>query len=325
MPTSKAHLASCSCFFWGVVSSITSGRRARSSVEQMLKLKSFGATVRSPEGLLRLVPTESVRPGDIVFVLQGERVPVDGDVISGRSALDVSHVTGEATRRAVEPGAAIIAGSLNCGEALTVRATTSFERSNLADIARLVDMAECRRGRYRSMSDRVAGWWTLVIHGFSGFAFLGWVTAGGAQPLEALVIAISVLIIACPCAVGLAVPAVETVATGALMRRGILVRAGDALERLDAVDTVVFDKTGTLTEPVQQGGDVLRGDARSTVGALQWLGLHVHLLSGDIEENVSRAARAAGIHEWTARRYAASQGREARATSGLGPAGSHGG
>ncbi|MBX3578344.1 MAG: cadmium-translocating P-type ATPase [Rhizobiaceae bacterium] len=221
--------------------------RTRGAVERLLMLKAHGAAVVQPDGRIEVLTAEAVTPGMIVLVRAGERVPVDGHVDHGCADLEVSIVTGESLPRAVRPGDAVLAGSISSG-ILRVRATSAVEDSHLAEVVRLVEQAELQRGPAVTVADRVARIWTPVIHGIALLTLLGWWLLADATFATALLHAVSVLIIACPCAIGLAVPAVQVVAIGALLKRGILVRSGDALERLAAVDHVAFDKTGTLTE-----------------------------------------------------------------------------
>src|SRR5262249_5951660 len=189
----------------------------------------------------------AVRPGESVLVAAGERVGVDGTVLTGRSDLDCSLVTGESVPVAIAPGAAVHAGTLNLSAPLTVRVTAAGEGTLLAEIVRLVEAAERGRARHVALADRVARFYAPVGHLAALATLLGWTLLGGIAWQDALLIAVAVLIITCPCALGLAVPVVQVVATGRLLRRGILVKSATALERLGAVDTVVFDKTGTLT------------------------------------------------------------------------------
>lgn len=221
--------------------------RSRGAVERLLMLKAHGAAVFQMDGRIEVLPAEAVVPGMMVLVRAGERIPVDGEVAHGRADLDVSIVTGESVPRTVAPGDAVLAGSISSG-ILNVRATSAVEDSHLAEVVRLVEQAELQRGPAVTIADRVARIWTPVIHGVALLTLLGWWLLSDAGFATALLHAVSVLIIACPCAIGLAVPAVQVVAIGALLKRGILVRSGDALERLAGVSHVVFDKTGTLTE-----------------------------------------------------------------------------
>lgn len=240
--------------------------KARSAVEHLLLMKARGALVCRTDGTVDTVPADSVMPGMIILVPAGEHIPVDGVVLDGTSDLDVAIVTGESAARRVSPGDEVLAGSVNGRAALRLRATETIDRSHLAEIVRLTTEAELRRGRAVSLSDRVAAIWTPVVHGIALLTFAGWWLLAGADVATALLHAVSVLIIACPCAIGLAIPAVQVVATGALLRRGVLVRSGDALERLATIDGVALDKTGTLTFGALEAS-VLREDAESMVAA----------------------------------------------------------
>lgn len=221
--------------------------RSRGAVERLLMLKAQGAAVCREDGTVEVLPASAIRPGMVVLVRAGERVPVDGTVLEGKTELDVGIVTGESQPQAVAPGALVLAGSVALTAPLRLRARAGVADSHLADIVRLVERAERTRGPGALLADRVARIWTPVIHGVALATLGGWWLLADAGFAAALLHAVSVLIIACPCAIGLAVPAVQVVATGVLLRRGILLRAGDALERLARIDQVVFDKTGTLT------------------------------------------------------------------------------
>lgn len=222
--------------------------RGRMAIERLVMLQAEGATVIDDDGALTALPASRLQPGMRILIRPGERVPVDGLVTHGASDLDTAIVTGESLPRAVTTGDRVLAGCVNGAGSLEVTATASAADSHLADIVRLIEAAEQRRGHLASLSDRVALIWTPIIHGLALATLLvWWLVLDGGLP-TALLHAVSVLIIACPCAIGLAVPAVQVVAGGALLRRGILTRGGDVLERLARVDTVVFDKTGTLTD-----------------------------------------------------------------------------
>ena len=221
--------------------------RARSAIERLLMMKAQTACVRHKCGQIEVVSATAVMPGMTLVVRAGERVPADGTVTEGHSDLDVSVVTGESLPVAVKPGDAVLAGSLNGGGLLSIRASRTVDTSHLADVLRLVEQAEFRRGPSARLADRVARIWTPVVHGVALLTLLGWWAFGGVSAPTALLYAVSVLIIACPCAIGLAVPAVQIVTIGALLKYGILLRSGDALERLADIDHVAFDKTGTLS------------------------------------------------------------------------------
>jgi len=223
-------------------------RRTRATAENLAALRAVTATLLDADGRARDVPLSAVRPGDRVLVGPGERVPLDGIVAAGRSALDVSLVTGETAPVAVAIGDAVYAGTLNGEGALTVTVRAGAGETLLDRVNQLIEGAMAARSRSVVLADRVGRLYAPVVHVTALATFLGWLALGAGWE-HALVVAITVLIITCPCALALAVPAVQVVASGALFRRGVLLNAGDALERLAEVDTVVFDKTGTLTLP----------------------------------------------------------------------------
>jgi Cu2+-exporting ATPase len=194
------------------------------------------------------VPVKALQAGDRLLVRPGERIPADGVVVGGGSEIDESVITGETARRAVSPGAQVYAGSLNFSGALTLRVTAAGEGALIDEIERLLEKAASAKSRAMRLADRASRIYAPVVHLTAALTFVGWWLAG-ASPHDAVVTAISVLIITCPCALALAIPAVQVVTSGALFRAGTILNAGDAVERLAEVDTVVFDKTGTLTLP----------------------------------------------------------------------------
>ena len=222
--------------------------RSRAAVERLLMLKAYGAAVCRDDGGVELLPASAVEIGMIILVRPGERVPVDGVVIDGRSSIDASIVTGENAPVLAYPGAALLAGSVNGAGVLRLSASQTIDRSHLAEIVKLVEEAELRRSAPVQFADRVAAAWTPALHGLALATFIGWWLVVGAEAETALLHAVSVLIIACPCAIGLAIPAAQVVATGSLLKRGVLLRSGDALDRLAEIDLVAFDKTGTLSD-----------------------------------------------------------------------------
>jgi Cu2+-exporting ATPase len=194
------------------------------------------------------VPAAALHAGDRLLVKAGERVPADGSVLSGVSELDESLTTGETARRKVGAGAAIYAGSMNYSGALTLRVTAADRATLLDEIERLLEKAASAKSRTMRLADRTARFYAPAVHLTAALTFVGWWLAG-ASLHDAVVTAIAVLIITCPCALALAIPAVQVVASGALFRCGVILNAGDAIERLGEADTVIFDKTGTLTLP----------------------------------------------------------------------------
>lgn len=208
-----------------------------------------------------VVAVADLRPGDLVRVLPGARVPADGTVAGGTSEIDRSLLTGESLPAFAGPGTQLMAGEVNLTGPLTLRVTAAGKDSALHRMADLVAVAEAGRGRFRSISDRAVRFYTPFVHTTAFLSFLGWYWATADLRLS-LNVAAAVLIITCPCALGLAVPAVLTTASGRLFRKGLLVKDGTALERLAEADTVVFDKTGTLTlgrpEPTNADAPPLR-------------------------------------------------------------------
>ena len=221
---------------------------ARSAAERLLALLRGTVTVLREDGRAAAVRPDDLQRGQRVLVAVGERVPVDGVVEDGRGSVDTSILTGETVPQPVTPGSRVFAGSVNLERPLVVRVEGAGEGTLLAEIVRLMEAVEQRRSRYVALADRIAGWYAPVVHALAALAFVGWWLWGGVALPQALLIATSVLIITCPCALGLAVPAVQVIASQWLMRRGILLKSATALERFARIDTVVFDKTGTLTE-----------------------------------------------------------------------------
>lgn len=221
--------------------------KARSAAERLLLLKAVAATIVLPDGSCKTVAVEAVTPGTRVKVMTGDRLPVDGVVTAGKSDLDVSLITGESLPTVAGIGDSVFAGTLNLSAPLEIEATKTGDNTLLGDIVRLMEAAEQGRAKYVRLADRIAGFYAPAVHLLAAATFVGWwILAGSWQ--NALMQAVAVLIITCPCALGLAVPVVQVVASGRLLMKGILVKAADGLERLAEVDTIVFDKTGTLTE-----------------------------------------------------------------------------
>jgi P-type Cu2+ transporter len=221
--------------------------RARSVGEHLLALAASAVTVIDASGARRLVPPAQVEPGMTVLTAAGERISVDGLVAEGSSDIDRSLITGETLPRAVAPGGTVEAGTLNLSAPLKIRVTAAGEDTLLAEIVRLMEDAEQGRSRYVALADRVARYYSPVVHALALVTFLVWAVGLGTDWRDALLHATAVLIITCPCALALAVPAVQVVAGGRLFRSGILLKSGTALERLAGIDRAVLDKTGTLT------------------------------------------------------------------------------
>ncbi len=237
-------------------------RRTRETAGNLAALRSETAVKFIGGNELSEVPITAVFPGDLVLVRPGQRVSVDGIVEGGSSDIDQSLVTGETQAQSVGIGAHVYAGTMNMTAALRVRVTAVTEGTLLDDVEKLLARATQSRSAYVRLADKAARLYAPVVHAVAAATFIGWMMAGlGWQP--ALVIAITVLIITCPCALGLAIPAVQVVAAGALFKRGVLLGSGDALERFAGADTIVFDKTGTLTLPhasIANVADIAPGD-----------------------------------------------------------------
>jgi Cu2+-exporting ATPase len=240
---------------------------ARGAAERLLALAAVAVTRVLSDGTTRRVRPEQLAVGDVVLAAAGERIGVDGSVLDGRSELDMSLITGEATPQPVAPGERVFAGTLNLAAPLRLTVRAVGEGTLLAEIVRLMETAEQRRGRHVALADRVARLYAPVVHTLALLTFLGWALLGSIAWQTALLYAVAVLIITCPCALGLAVPAVQVIASGRLMKGGTLLKSATALERLATADTVVLDKTGTLTEgrlellPGEWAGDDLAAAA----------------------------------------------------------------
>ncbi len=218
----------------------------RSAATQLLSLSAHGATLIAKDSGQAFVPLADILPGATILVASGERLPLDGVVIAGNSDIDRAMLTGEPVPEPVGPGTDVFAGTLNLSGPLTVRVTARVDDTLLADIVRLTDAAERSSGRFVQLADRAARIYAPAVHLLSLATFLGWMAFGSGWH-AALTAAVAVLIITCPCALGLAVPAVRIVASGLLLKNGVLLKDGAALEKLAEIDTVIFDKTGTLT------------------------------------------------------------------------------
>ena len=241
---------------------------ARSAASELAALEVQKARRVTEEGEEE-VPLDALREGDILAVAPGERLPADGVVTWGDSELDPSMLTGETLPQAVGAGAVVRAGMLNISGPLKIRAEGLGEDTLLKQITRLVETAETTRNKYTSLAEKAAAIYAPAVHILSLLAFLGWGFATGDWRL-AVNIAAAVLIITCPCALGLAVPAVLAAASGRLFAQGVLLKDGVSLERLAEIDTVVFDKTGTLTtgKPVLVNAEDIPEEARNIAAAL---------------------------------------------------------
>ena len=222
--------------------------RARGAVEHLLSLERSAVTILEADGTRRLIKPDSLQPGQVVMVAAGDRIGADGIVREGQSDVDTSLITGETIPVVVRPGAQVFAGTLNLSGPLKLMVSAVGGETLLAEIVRLMELAEQGRARYVLLADRVARYYAPVVHITGLSTFLFWRFWMGIAWQDALMNAVAVLIITCPCALALAVPVVQVIASGRLMRQGILLKSATALERLAQVDWVVLDKTGTITQ-----------------------------------------------------------------------------
>ncbi|HEX2038253.1 MAG TPA: heavy metal translocating P-type ATPase [Acidimicrobiales bacterium] len=233
--------------------------RASAAIRRLLELGAKEARVIDEAGAERSVPVDAVRVGDLLRVRPGEKVPVDGVVVEGQSAVDESMLTGESVPVEKGPGDSVAGATVNANGVLTVRATAVGADTALAQIVRLVEEAQGTKAPVQRLADRISGVFVPVVFALATTTFAGWALVGG-DTAGGLQAAVAVLIIACPCALGLATPTAILVGTGRGAALGILVKGGDVLERSKRVDIVVFDKTGTLTTGRMSLTDVVGGD-----------------------------------------------------------------
>lgn len=220
---------------------------ARSVAHNLMSYKESKATLLHEDGHTEEIATEMLVPNQIIQVIPGGRIPADGTVISGMSDIDTSLVTGETVPQKAEKDTEVFAGTINVNGTLNIKITSTTGNTLLDEIIELMETAEQGRAKYVRLADRAASIYAPLVHFLAAATFLGWLLFSNVGWEVSLINAIAVLIITCPCALGLAVPVVQVVASSRLFKSGILVKAADGLERLAEVDTVIFDKTGTLT------------------------------------------------------------------------------
>lgn len=220
--------------------------KARSAAHDLLQMMTGFATQLKDDGTQATIPLSEIKEGMRLLVAAGEKIGADGEIIEGDSDVDTALITGETMPQKVGIGSRLFAGTINISAPLQMRVTRAGERSMLAEIVRLMETAEQGQAKYVTIADNISGWYTPVVHLLAAATFLGW-WLWGAKWQVALLYAATVLIITCPCALGLAVPVVQVLASGKLMHQGILLKSASALERLVNITHVAFDKTGTLT------------------------------------------------------------------------------
>jgi P-type Cu2+ transporter len=287
---------------WLEMRSIAQARGALAALAELLPDTAERVTPAGTEE----VPIAELRVGDVVLVRPGARVPADGEVVEGVADVDESMITGESRAVTKEPGAKVIAGTVAAGGSLRVRVTATGDETALSGIVRLVEAAQASASRAQALADRAAGILFYVALAAGAITLVGWSLLG--DPEGALVRTATVLVIACPHALGLAIPLVIAISTSLGAQNGLLIKDRMALERARTVDTVIFDKTGTLTRGQPAVVDV-RGDADA-------LGLAA-AVEADSEHPLARAivegARARGLAIPGATSFEALPGRGARA------------
>ena len=238
-------------------------RRALSALDALARLKPATAR-RIQNGVESIVPLEEIQLGDSVLVLPGERFPVDATITEGRTTVDESMLTGESTPLDRAVGGRVLAGALNYEGAITCRAESLGEATMLSQITRMVSQAQSSRAPMERLADRASSIFVPVVLALAALTFVIWMIA--THSLESsLAATVAVLVVACPCAMGLAVPAALTVAVGRGAQMGVLFKGGEALERLAHLDAIVLDKTGTLTvgHPVLSAVHTLNSNAEN--------------------------------------------------------------
>jgi len=268
-------------------------RRALAALDSLSRLRPVTAR-RIRDGVQTTVPLADVQIGDSILVLPGERFPVDATIVDGRTSVDESMLTGEPTPQPREAGSRVLAGSLNYDGAVTCRAESLGEATVLAQITRMVEQAQSSRAPMERLADRASSIFVPIVLALAVITFLVWLIAAHSLSL-ALANTVAVLVVACPCAMGLAVPAALTVAVGRGAQLGVLFKGGEALERLAHLDAIVLDKTGTLTvgRPVLEGVHAL--DGHDEDGLLRMAAAAEERSNHPLAHAVVDAARARGL------------------------------
>ena len=248
------------------------------------------------DGTLVDMPISAVQPSDILEVRAGEKIPVDGIVVAGGALVDEAAMTGESELVDKRNGHRLLAGTIVKSGLLQMKAEAVGQKTVLANMIRMVQEAQGSKAPVQRLVDRVALVFVPTIVGLSLLTFIIWILIGGTAYLpQAILSAVSVLVIACPCAMGLATPTALMVGIGKAAEQGILIKDATALEQLRRVDAMVVDKTGTITEG---SPEQLRPYAKETIAKLQSQGIDIHMISGDKEERVSHWAQEAGIRHY---------------------------
>ncbi|MYN12157.1 heavy metal translocating P-type ATPase [Pusillimonas sp. TS35] len=288
--------------------------RTSEAIKRLLRLQPATARVMRDDGYVEL-PVADVRPGDTLQLRPGERVPVDGTVTEGSSYVDESMITGEPIPNRKEAGAEVVAGTVNQNGALTMQATRTGSDTVLARIIRMVEQAQASKLPIQAMVDRITLWFVPAVMAAAALTFLVWMAWGPSPALSfALVNAVAVLIIACPCAMGLATPTSIMVGTGRAAQLGVLIRKGDALQSLRDARVVAIDKTGTLTEGKPTLGDIVLAPGADRDRILALVAAAETRSEHPIAQAIVRAAREQGLPLADAQAFETDVGAGIRAT-----------
>ena len=293
--------------------------RTSAAIRHLAGLRAKAAHVVR-EGREVAIPVEEVVPGDLVIVKPGEKIPVDGVVTEGASAVDESMLTGEPLPVAKKIGDEVIGATVNRSGSVTFRATRVGKDTALAQIVQLVEDAQATKAPIQRLADQVAGVFVPIVLAIAIAAFVVWFDVGPQPALVFSTVAlVTVLIIACPCALGLATPTAILVATGRAAEHGILIRSGEALERLSKVRTVLLDKTGTITEGKPTVTHIVTakrpdGTSLSPAEVLKWAASVEHRSEHPLADAIVRAAHEKAVDILLVDKFAAMEGRGVRGT-----------
>ena len=287
-------------------------RHASDAIRQLMALRPPSAAVVR-DGVETVVPVEQVRVGDLIRIRPGENIPVDGTVIEGLTAADESMMTGESLPVEKRPGDRVVGGTIARDGSVLFRATAVGKDTVLARIVRLVEEAQGSKPPVQALVDRVAAIFVPAVIGVAFLTFAGWYLVAGAGLPTALVNFVAVLVIACPCALGLATPMAIMVGTGTGARRGILIRRAESLERIQEVDTVILDKTGTVTEGRPVLTDIVPIGGNTETALLR--------VAASLEARSEHPLALAVVNEARRRGLAIPEPSEFRAVSGFGVTG----
>ena len=285
---------------------------AGAAIEKLMELGAKSARVVR-DGLESEIPVEQVAEGDVLQLRPGEKIPVDGVVLAGESSVDESMLTGESMPVAKQAGATLFGGTINTTGAFRMRATRVGADTTLAQIVRMVAAAQNNKAPMQRLADRISGIFVPVVLAIAAATVTGWYAVSG-DWFESLLPAVAVLVIACPCALGLATPTAIMVGTGLGARRGILIKDGEALERGRSIDVVLFDKTGTLTQGKPAVQRVVAAAGMTDAEVLRVAASAELLSEHPLARAIVRLAKEKAIELETPRNFVSVSGKGARVT-----------